>query len=54
MGLLTRFLGRAIGLGPESAPFWKAFYGQDNWAGKPVTVDGAMQIGTVWACVRLL
>ena len=34
--------------------FWNAFYGADSYAGKAVTVNSALQLSTVWACVNLL
>jgi HK97 family phage portal protein len=33
---------------------WLAILGGDTWAGKPVTPNTAMQVATVWACVRLV
>lgn len=48
---LLNWLGVPIGL--TSSGFWKEFYGTSS-SGKSVTVDGAMQLSAVWACVRLL
>lgn len=48
---LLSWLGVPIGL--TTTGFWQEFYGTSN-SGKSVTVDGAMQLSTVWACVRLL
>ena len=50
MNLLS-WLGRKITL--RDGGFWSAFYGGASAAGKAVTVDTAMQLATVWACVRL-
>lgn len=33
---------------------WKLAYPGNSASGKVVTIDGAMQLATVWACVRLL
>jgi HK97 family phage portal protein len=33
---------------------WKLAYPANSASGKSVTVDGALQLATVWACVRLL
>ncbi|MBZ5766886.1 phage portal protein [Rhizobium sp. VS19-DR129.2] len=32
---------------------WAATFGHGNHAGKNVTIDTAMQLSTVWACIRL-
>lgn len=50
MSLLT-WLGRRIKL--TDGAFWGAFLGNSSWAGKTVTLQSAMQLATVWACVRL-
>lgn len=34
--------------------FWKSFFGGNNFTGKTVTVNAALQLSTVWACVRLI
>jgi HK97 family phage portal protein len=34
--------------------FWRAFSGTSNWTGTSVTVDHALQLATVWSCVRLI
>lgn len=34
--------------------FLKAWMGGSNWSGKTVTVDSALQLSTVWSCVRLI
>lgn len=48
---LLNWLGVPIGL--TTTGFWQELYGTSS-SGKSVTVDGAMQLSTVWACVRLL
>ena len=68
MGIASAFR-RAIGQDPETkavsalsitdqkaARIWARFFGGggDSWAGKAVTADTALQVATVWACVRLI
>ena len=48
---LLNWLGVPVGL--TTTGFWQELYGTSS-SGKTVTVDGAMQLSTVWACVRLL
>ncbi|WP_213662845.1 phage portal protein [Stutzerimonas stutzeri] len=48
---LLNWLGVPIGL--TSGTFWEEWFGQST-SGKTVTVDAALQLSTVWACVRLL
>lgn len=48
---LLNWLGVPVGL--TTTGFWQELYGTSS-SGKSVTVDGAMQLSTVWACVRLL
>ncbi|WP_278398337.1 phage portal protein [Stutzerimonas kunmingensis] len=48
---LLNWLGVPIGL--TSGTFWEEWFGQST-SGKSVTVDAALQLSTVWACVRLL
>jgi len=48
---LMNWLGVPIGL--KDGTFWKEWFGQSS-SGKTVTVDKAMQLSAVWACVRLL
>lgn len=33
---------------------WRGLLGGETWSGRQVTVDGAMQVATVWACIRLI
>lgn len=49
---LLKWLGVPISLTDGS--FWQGFYGADSYAGKSVTVNSALQLSTVWACVNLL
>ncbi|WP_314407363.1 phage portal protein [Pseudomonas kuykendallii] len=48
---LLNWLGVPIGL--TSGSFWQEWIGQ-SVSGKTVSVDAALQLSTVWACVRLL
>lgn len=48
---LQSWLGIPVGLTTES--FWQEWFGTST-SGKSVTVDGAIRLSTVWACVRLL
>ena len=34
--------------------FWGQFFGRESSSGRSVTLDGAMQLSAVWACVRLI
>lgn len=45
------WIGRRFGL-TDTAP-WSYFYGGTSAAGKAVTDNSAMQLATVWGCVRL-
>jgi len=49
---LSGWVGRRIGLGDSS--FWNTYYGADSAAGKVVSQHTALQLSTVWACVRLI
>lgn len=48
------WVGQKIGLGAQDAGFWRYWGGGDNYAGKSVNQQSALQLSTVWACVRLL
>lgn len=48
---LLNWLGVPVGL--TASGFWQEMHGTSS-SGKAVTVDGALQLSTVWACVRLL
>ncbi|QXZ16094.1 phage portal protein [Pseudomonas sp. AO-1] len=49
---LSSWVGRRIGLGDSS--FWNSYYGTDSASGKTVSQQTALQLSTVWACVRLI
>lgn len=49
---LAAWVGKSIGL--TSSGFWSSFYGTDSASGKTVSQQTALQISTVWACVRLI
>jgi HK97 family phage portal protein len=51
-GNLLSWVGKKIGL--TDGGFWAAYYGGDNWAGKPVNVDSALTVSAYWAGVRLI
>lgn len=59
---LARWAGRIKGefdaakwkrLGLTDAAAWAAFAGRESAAGKLVNLDRALQLATVWACIRL-
>lgn len=39
---------------PKDGSVWTGYFGASNWAGKQVSVNAALRLSTVWACVRLL
>ncbi|WP_082421006.1 phage portal protein [Pseudomonas sp. NBRC 111142] len=49
---LAGWAGRKIGL--TDSAFWNTFYGTDSASGKVVSQQTALQLSTVWACVRLI
>ncbi|SDV49812.1 phage portal protein [Chitinasiproducens palmae] len=49
---LVDWLGQPISL--LNGAFWKEWSGRSSASGKSVSVDSAMQLSAVWACVRLL
>jgi HK97 family phage portal protein len=49
---LQRWLGTPIALSDGEA--WAAIAAEGRFNGKPMTVDAALQLSTVWACVRLI
>lgn len=51
MGIFS-WIGRTFGL-RDPQP-WSDYYGGNSKAGQTVTVDTAMQLSTVWACVGLV
>jgi HK97 family phage portal protein len=48
---LLAWIGKKIGL--RDYRFWTAFYGSEAWAGEPVNLDTAMQVGAFAGCVKL-
>lgn len=51
LSLLSSWVGKQIRL--TDGAFWATFLGGENWAGKSVTIDTALQVSTFWSCVRL-
>jgi len=49
---LAGWIGRKIGLGDGN--FWSTYYGADSASGKVVSQQTALQLSTVWSCVRLI
>ncbi|MBU1282871.1 MAG: phage portal protein [Gammaproteobacteria bacterium] len=49
---LSGFAGQTLKL--TDGNFWQAFYGTDSASGKTVSQQTALQVSTVWACVRLI
>lgn len=49
---LAGWVGRTIKL--TDGAFWSAYYGADSASGKVVSQQTALQLSTVWACVRLI
>lgn len=49
---VLKWLGVPISL--TDGTFWQGFYGSDSYSGKVVSVNTALQLSTVWACVNLL
>lgn len=52
MSLLS-WIGKRIGLGASSAPFWSTYYGGENWAGETVTPGNANSIASVYRGTNL-
>lgn len=52
LGELWRHGSKGFGL--KDGGIWGAYYGANNWSGKAVSVNAALRLSTVWACVRLL
>lgn len=48
--VILEWLGVPIEAGSKE---WAALFGE-SWSGRRVTQDGALQLATVWACVRLI
>lgn len=49
---ISDWFGKTIGL--SDGGFWGQFLGGQSSSGKTVTVDNAMQLSAVWACVRII
>jgi HK97 family phage portal protein len=49
---ITAWVGQRLGL--TDTAFWSAWGINDSYAGKTVTLDTALQISTVWSCIRLI
>lgn len=49
---LQSWLGMPISL--TNGNFWSEFYGTNSFTGTSVTVNSALKLSTVWACVRLI
>lgn len=49
---MSSWLGKSIRL--SDGGFWSAFLGVQSSSGKSVTVDKAMRLSAVWACVRII
>lgn len=49
---ISDWLGKSIKL--SDGGFWGAFLGSQSSSGKSVSVDKAMRLSTVWACVRII
>lgn len=49
---LTNWLGQPISL--QNGDFWRAFLGNSSFTGNAVSVENALKLATVWACVRLI
>lgn len=49
---ILNWMGVPISL--ADGTFWQEWFGASSASGKNVTVDSAMQLSAVWACVRLL
>lgn len=56
-GLIKSTLSRLFGsssISLRDKEFWRAYYGVDSASGKTVSQQTALQLSTVWACVRLI
>ncbi|MCO7634121.1 phage portal protein [Pseudomonas guariconensis] len=49
---LGGWAGKSIRL--SDGGFWSSFFGAQSSSGKSVTVDNAMRLSAVWACVRII
>ena len=48
------WLGDKLNITPRDESFWRWYTGGDNYSGKSVTQQSALQLSAVWGCVRLL
>lgn len=48
------WLGDRLNLNVRDESFWRWYTGSDNFSGKSVTQQSALQLSVVWGCVRLL
>lgn len=46
------WVGKSFGL--ADVTMWRRIAGADTYAGKPVNTHTALQVATVWACIRLI
>jgi len=58
-GLAGLSVKNAVAINSESikltdGDFWSRWFGGNNFSGKNVTINGALQLSTVWSCVRLI
>lgn len=52
MGFFERWRGVPIKL--TDGEFWRGFFGLGTTSGEPVTIETALQLDAVWACVNLI
>lgn len=49
---MAHWVGKVLKL--TTAEFWRDWFGINNFTGQNVTVNSTLQLGTAWACVRLI
>lgn len=52
MGLFERWVGRPVKL--TDGEFWRGFFGLGSTSGEVVTIESALSLDAVWACVNLV
>lgn len=52
MGLFDKWSGKSIKL--TDGEFWRGFFGLGTTSGENVTIETALQLDAVWACVNLI
>ena len=52
MGLFDKWSGKSIKL--TDGEFWRGFFGLGTTSGEKVTIETALQLDAVWACVNLI